>query len=104
MPVQYRIADTIVDFSRKVLGRHHVALRSTLARSARWIRCPKSPCGYYGTLRMVIKPLPFVGPASAGGVRLLKGLARGFTFGRAVASSLWRRPSQARRLVGALAR
>ena len=77
LPLRYRLADRAVGTVKARLGRHYAAVRSGAIKTGELARRVKSATSLDATLRMVVKPLPFVGPAGSWTVRALRSLARG---------------------------
>ncbi len=96
--LRYHIADKVVGTLMTVLGRHYRIVRSRIVKTGKIARRLKSPGASYAALRMIIKPLPLLGPASAWVLRVVRRFARGCAAVRMVIGQLMRDPSGARRL------
>ena len=97
-PMRYRIADMIAGTLKTVLGRRYRTVRSKIAKSGKVAHRLKSPDALYAAMRMIIKPLPLLGPASGRVLRTVRRCSRGCGVVRMVIGQLVRDPSGARRL------
>ncbi len=78
LPLRYRLADKVVEVFQYVLGPAYGGVHSAAVKSGNLCRRLKSPGALYSTLRALIKPVPLLGPLSAGLVRGVRRLsARG---------------------------
>ena len=102
LPLRYRLADLAVNILNVVLGPVYGYLRTRLLRAGKRARKLITPGSVYSSLRMMVKPLPFLGPASAFALRSARRLASGTRSLRILARQLWRDSSGCSRLAAAL--
>ncbi|WP_165231627.1 glycosyltransferase [Aquisphaera insulae] len=97
-PLRYRVADSVVGVMKRLLGPAYGRARSAAVRSAKSLRRLNSRATVYSALRLAIKPIPVLGPASAGVARLARRTVAGGRAARTIAGHLRRDPAAARRL------
>jgi len=69
LPLRYWFADKVIEVLKYILGPAYMGVRSAAVESGNLCRRLKSPGTLYSTLRTLIKPVPLLGPLSAGLVR-----------------------------------
>ncbi len=98
LPLRYRLADKVVEGLKYGLGPAYGGVRSAAIRSGKLCRRLKSPGAFYSTLRTLIKPVPLLGPFSAGLVRGVRKMSAHGIAARRIAGHLRRNPSSGWRL------
>jgi len=98
LPLRYRLADKVVEVLKDGLGPAYGGVRSAAIKSAKLCHRLRSPGSLYSTLRALIKPVPLLGPLSAGLVRGARRLTAGGIAARRIAGHLRRNPSSGWRL------
>ncbi len=102
MPLRYRLADLAVTTLKMGMGPVYGHVRPRLARAGMLFKRLSAPGSVYTSLRMLIKPLPFLGPASAHAMRAARRCASRTRAAGILACRLWRDPSSCSRLGAAL--
>ena len=97
-PLRHRLADKVVQVLKYGLGPAYGGVRSAAVKSGKLCRRLKSPGAFYSTLRTLIKPIPLVGPFSAGLVRGARRMSACGITARRIGGHLRRDPSSGRRL------
>jgi len=97
-PLRHRLADKVVEVLKLGLGPAYGGVRSAAIKYGKLCRRLRSPAARYSMLRTLIKPVPLLGPLSAGLVRGARKMTAAGIAARRIAGHLRRNPASGWRL------
>jgi GT2 family glycosyltransferase len=102
MPLRYRVADLAVGWLKSVTGPVYGSIRKGAAATARRVKEWRNPTAHWNSIRIILKRMPFLGPAAGWSLRTTRRLAAAARSGAGLAGQIMSHPSGRLRLTAAL--
>jgi GT2 family glycosyltransferase len=102
LPLRYRMADLAVGWLKSGTGPAYGSIRRRAAATARRVKEWRDPAALWNSIRMIIKRMPFLGPAAGWSLRTTRRLAVAARSGAGLARLIVNHPSGRSRLAAAV--